>query len=117
MRKLCDISQAGTIKRSESMKLKVGKRYMMVDNQEWEGTVLHFIGKSQKNSGYHGYFEYPLGYFHLNKPSYSCAIIPSHSVLIDYDEKEVEELRLRKLKEIEEKKESLAIEEAKLKRS
>ena len=101
---------------SKELKLEVGKRYMVIGEKDFENDILYFVGKSVKNSGYHGYFEYPLGYFHLNKASYSCCLVPAHSELIDYDSKEAEENRVKKLAEIEAEQEKLSIEKEKLRK-
>lgn len=75
------------------VELKIGNRYIITNDTEWEGTVLHFIGCS-KNTGYHGYFEYDRGYFHLNLPHYACAIIPNSKTLTDYEAEEAENYKI-----------------------
>lgn len=91
----------------------VGNRYMIVNDEEWNNTELFFIGSS-KNEGFHGYFEYYRGYFHLNEPTYNCARIPASKQIIDYDAQIAEENKQKKLKEIADRKLELETQEAAL---
>jgi len=96
------------------MELKVGNRYLIENNTDFEGSILHYIGES-RNGG--GYFEYELGYFHMNKNHWQCVYIPEAKLkgIIDYDAKYTEKVKAAKLKDIAKRKEELEKEEARLK--